>query len=539
MANRPCMLCNEPLDGDICHTPGCAYNPEAENEIHEADWEYDENLHQTPEVDEDEEIPVGHGEPDPEFQNLPDSDLLEGNFEDDAPFDADAEQKDVSDDADSMDISQENLPEPPPDYAEGEGEEPPEDDYRAPEDQDEPEPDDEYVDAGQPFDDEPETDTDESTDEPESLSDESESEEDSAESEQAPDEEGTGDLDEMTDEQKDKLNEERMEQQLTEEDKGEDPSDDAHDLPEQEADEDDPDLPPKPRGCSGDCQPGDLDEEGDPCPHCTAKAFKAEMEGKHQSPEQMEQDWQKFLDDWQDQADEEGNGQGDQGDEKMDAPEQDEGEKREQRMENREAPDLDADDDDLPQKPPGCSGDCKPSDQYDDDADPCPHCTAKQFRDDIRKQHEGEDGEDLPDPEELGDMFQDFLKNWSDQQEKVKEKKDEKPEQNPDEIDEAPPQDEMEDGKQEEEPKEIEIEEDSGEFERTAKKMTVTQEKRFDNIVDRIEKKVEQTFGQTAEDIFTMKKQEGQFAGEEISQSIQITSRGVTYWVTISAAKEI
>ena len=69
--------------------------------------------------------------------------------------------------------------------------------------------------------------------------------------------------------------------------------------------------------------------------------------------------------------------------------------------------------------------------------------------------------------------------------------------------------------------------------------MTVTQEKRFDNLMERIEKKVEGTFGQTAEDIFVMTKQEGQFQGEEISQSIQITSRGVTYWITLSAAKEI
>ena len=30
--------------------------------------------------------------------------------------------------------------------------------------------------------------------------------------------------------------------------------------------------------------------------------------------------------------------------------------------------------------------------------------------------------------------------------------------------------------------------------------MTITQEKRFDNLVERLEKKVEQMFGQTAED---------------------------------------
>ena len=54
-----------------------------------------------------------------------------------------------------------------------------------------------------------------------------------------------------------------------------------------------------------------------------------------------------------------------------------------------------------------------------------------------------------------------------------------------------------------------------------------------------MEKQVSETFGQTAEDIYTMEKTDGQFKGEEISQAIQISSRGVTYWVTISAAKEV
>ena len=41
-----------------------------------------------------------------------------------------------------------------------------------------------------------------------------------------------------------------------------------------------------------------------------------EREGKeNQSPEQMEEDWQNFLDNWQDMKPDEGQGQGDQGDE--------------------------------------------------------------------------------------------------------------------------------------------------------------------------------------------------------------------------------
>lgn len=453
MRERPCMLCGEPLSNDVCATPGCAYNPDAEMEVHEAEWQYDEKLHQDADPEAEVELPDREGEPDPFVtpENLPDSDMLEGDFEPEAEYVPDAEQKDAAKDADTLDISQENLPEP-------EGE-----------------------------------------------------------------------------------------KQLTQEDKGEDPSDDAHDLPEQEGgQDDDPDLPPRPQGCNGDCKPGDqYDPDADPCPHCTAKSFKEEMEqqGKeNQSPEQMEEDWQNFLDNWADEG--KGQGQGDQGDEGFDKqPEQDEqkGEMEEildqmdeddRKLEDRQPPNITTDDEDLPPKPQGCNGDCQPQDQYDMDADPCPHCTAKSFRDEMRREQELDP--DL-DPEKLAEKFQDFLQDWQNQQE---EKKSE-PEQNPDEIDEAPPEEEMQDGEPKEREQKKEREDDSDEFKRVGKDLTITQEKRFDNLMERIEKKVEQTFGQTAEDIFVMAKTEGQFQGEEISQSIQITSRGVTYWITLSAAKEV
>jgi hypothetical protein len=195
------------------------------------------------------------------------------------------------------------------------------------------------------------------------------------------------------------------------------------------------------------------------------------------------------------------------------------------------------DNDGLPPRPQGCNGACQPADQHDMDADPCPHCTAKQFRDEMRDNNDEEDLKDLT-PDEIGDMFQDFLKDWAEEQDE--KKKEQRSEQKPEEIDDEPPEDEMQDAPEDQEgEKNVEHEEESKEFRRMAKDMTVTQEKRFDNLVERLEKKVEQMFGQTAEDIWVAAKAEGQFQGEEVSQSIQVTSRGVTYWVTISAAKEV
>ena len=315
---KPCMLCNAPLDNDECRTPGCAFNPAAEMEVHDSEWTYDENAHQEVGEFDPEDLPhADEGDPDPEFVNadLPDTGDLEGDFSD-----PEAEQKEAAEDADTMNLSQEDLPE-----------------------------------------------------------------------------------DDLTREEREDLEKEGQEkpkdQQLTEEDKGEDPSDDAMNL-EDAPEDDDPDLPPKPQGCSGDCQPGELGEDGDPCPHCTAKSFKQEMEeqGKqHQSEEEMEQDWQNFIDDWQKQAgdDQQGNGQGDQGDEDVkDLPGEHEPE-GEQKLEDRQPPDLADDDDDLPPRPQGCQGDCKPGNQFDDDADPCPHCTAKSFRDEMLDEIEDTEGEDL------------------------------------------------------------------------------------------------------------------------------------------------
>jgi hypothetical protein len=465
MRERPCMLCNQPMDNGVCHTLGCAYNPEAEGQIHEAEWEFDEKLHQEIGEFDPEDLPHHHeGDPDDEFVHLPDTEGLEGKFEDEEPIHAD-------------DLTQEQRDQ----RTAPEGETPKDDQLDNQINQD---------------------------------------------AQDADDRMGGG--------------EQNKEKQLTDEDKGEDPSDDVRDKPEGQQNEDDPDLPPRPQGCNGDCQPGDqYDDDADPCPHCTAKSFQQEMEqeGKqHQAPEEMEKDWQDFLDNWQNEAkgggqqEGQGQGQGEEGDEQGELP-----------TGEHQAPDLDGDDDDLPPQPQGCDGNCQPADQYDMDADPCPHCTAKSFRDEMREQEKEADMEFGQ--EDLDQMFQDFLKDWQNQQEEAKDDApEEKPERNPEEIDEAPPEDEMQDGMPKEKPEKQVPEhedEDPDEFKRVAQKMTVTQEKRFDNIVERIEKKVEATFGQTAEDIFVQAKQEGQFKGEEVSQTIQVTSRGVTFWVTISAAKEI
>ena len=263
-----------------------------------------------------------------------------------------------------------------------------------------------------------------------------------------------------------------------------------------------------------------------------------------------------------------------------------------------EMPDPDADDDDLPPRPQGCNGDCKPGDQYDEDAVPCPHCTAKSFRDQMDQEDKRKD------QQEMQQDWQNFLDNWENQNQEKRQKDlddfidglgdegekdlpDEKQEPEPEGItcdecgsfiadavdqgtpgpehkdscslhmpddpegeedvpeepeNDTPPEEEMQDGEEEPEdepevPEEAPEEEDSGEFKRVADNMTIGQEKRFDNIVKRLTPKVENTFGKTNEDFHKGAKTKGQFDGEEVSQTIQIQSRGVTYFVTISAMK--
>src|SRR4051794_25410756 len=90
MRERPCMLCNQPMDNGVCHSPGCAYNPEAEGQVHEAEWNYDEKLHQEIGEVDPKDLPnhEHEGEPDDDFVHLPDPEGLEGKFEDE-PIHAD------------------------------------------------------------------------------------------------------------------------------------------------------------------------------------------------------------------------------------------------------------------------------------------------------------------------------------------------------------------------------------------------------------------------------------------------------------------
>jgi len=508
------MACGKPLGpNDECSTPLCPYNPQDENKVHEAELQVGEHKHTggTPE-DHDE---FGDGGPQMSPEEL--EDLL--NDEDDLPDTEDLEgdfEGDEVGESDKMDISQEDMPEDDSDLAddlkdlndaaeeaeqkrasqlteEDKGEDPSDDAQDLPQDDSE---------------NEPEDDKGSLDDVPEELG-------------ETPDEDGTGDLDDMTDEQVDKLNQDRLQD-----------DEEGHQGGSDEEEEDDG-LPPRPRGCQGDCKPGDqYDDDAVPCPHCTAKQFRDQMEneGKQNLPEeQMEQEMQKFLDDWQNEADKDGNGQGDQGDEEGDLPEEleeqikkhDEAlEQNKRRQEQRDNP-PDLDDDDLPPRPEGCEGDCQPGD--DPDGVPCPHCTTKQFKEEMEREKELDPNLEGLDEDKLKEFWQNFLDGWED------EGKDE----------EDPPEEELQDG---EEPKdEGDGEDDDGpkEFKRVGKQITVTQEKRFDNLVERLEKKVEQMFGQTAEDMWTAEKLDGQFQGEDVSQSIQITSRGVTYWCTLSAAKEM
>ena len=59
MGKMPCMMCGAPLDAnDECATPLCAYNPQTENQQHEAEVELGEHEHTGGEVGGDERSPA-------------------------------------------------------------------------------------------------------------------------------------------------------------------------------------------------------------------------------------------------------------------------------------------------------------------------------------------------------------------------------------------------------------------------------------------------------------------------------------------------
>jgi hypothetical protein len=531
------MMCSQPLDsnGD-CSTPNCPYNPQSDAQEFEAEHE----VVGVREGDPNAELEYDRAEGEPDMTPEELAELL-GDDDYDGEGESEDSGDDAGDEAPEMDISQENLPETDDDLSQDELDELANEGKEKPEDHSENKPEDEK-----------------------------------------------GQLDELPED----LPEEK---QLTEEDKGEDPSDDAQDLPEpddefdrkvremmenremppipgmgdedeQEDSGDDEGLPPRPQGCNGDCQPNDDPSEDDVCcPHCTAKNFRDEMqqrqeEGEEFSEEEMKEEWQNFLDDWaneardqkeEQRAEREGDGSGGEQDDDLDhEPDEDESDAEYEQQDQDDEPediregdvpeqgeggggDIDPD---LPPRPDGCQGDCKPTDDPSEGDEPCPHCTAKQFKQQLQEKEQK--GEDLPSEDEIGDMFQDFLKDWNEQKEQGEKPEDEAPPEDEPE-DSEPPEDEMQDAPEEDDDEDDDEDEEKGEFKRVATDMTVTQEKRFDNIVERMEKKVKQTFGQTAEDVYTMEKLDGQFQGEEVSQTIQVSSRGVTYWITVAAAKEV
>ena len=129
-------------------------------------------------------------------------------------------------------------------------------------------------------------------------------------------------------------------------------------------------------------------------------------------------------------------------------------------------------DDGLPPRPEGCEGDCGPSENEDDP--PCPHCTAKQFRDEMMEQENEKD----------------------DENKQGKEKK------------------------------------------YMARNMSNTEEDRYDSIAKRIRKKVEEIFGKTIDDFHEGPKKQGElFLGEDVTKTFTIQSNNVNYFVTVSASK--
>lgn len=66
--------------------------------------------------------------------------------------------------------------------------------------------------------------------------------------------------------------------------------------------------------------------------------------------------------------------------------------------------------------------------------------------------------------------------------------------------------------------------------------LTKTQSQRFDNIVERVAKKIEGTFGKTVEDFYIVPRTDGEVPGQAI-QRIAVQSRGVMYTFTVQAEK--
>lgn len=189
-----------------------------------------------------------------------------------------------------------------------------------------------------------------------------------------------------------------------------------------------------------------LDEDGEGEPDDDAKDPDGDEQGKEPEDEGDED----FPDD-----------EGDDDDGSMEDDDEQDEKEREQKHDDSDRIENE-DDPDLPPRPNGCDGNCKEGDPEDEDSDPCPHCTAKRFKEAERLK--------------LGQMGEDLTKGQND---------------------------------------------------------------RFDNLVRRLAPKVEKTFGKTAEDFYLGSKMPGQFPGEDVSQTITIESRGVTYWVTVSAARSI
>jgi predicted Rdx family selenoprotein len=538
MAARLCMMCNEPLNGaGDCDTAGCIYNPVEDTKTHDAEFEYVEGKGDTGPEDDDSIDWGALGLTDEEREALEDDEAED--LPDDVREDLENEGKGEREQPKGDPINEDEL-------SQEEREKMRDDQLDQKINQDADDADDRM---GKP-DGEPEAEDESGGDEGDMDTSEVEAEgEDKTHAENDAEDE-KGQLDTTED-----LPEQKKETQLSDDEDGPEPQDDAHDKPESFEDEDD-DLPPRPQGCDGNCKPSDDpgSEDGEPCPHCTAKAFREQMkeEGKEQQPEeQMESDWQKFLDDWQEEAEkndslnegEENDGPDAESESEPDDEQISEdgdggqGDPEDQPEDWEPDPENLDDDDDLPPRPQGCSGNCAENEDPDGDGEPCPHCTAKRFKEAMKEEQE-QGG--LPDAEDLAELFQQMLQQQREQMQGEQEPEPE-PKEEPEEPEDSedPPEDELKDEEPEQDEPEQKEKPKREEFKRLADDLTIAQEKRFDNLVGRLQKKVNGTFGNTAEEVTVLPKTEGQFQGEDISQAIQIRSRGVVYWVTLSAAKDI
>jgi hypothetical protein len=83
---------------------------------------------------------------------------------------------------------------------------------------------------------------------------------------------------------------------------------------------------------------------------------------------------------------------------------------------------------------------------------------------------------------------------------------------------------------------EVELKEEP-KIEKNKTPMTTAQRNRYELLTQRIFSKAERTFGGTAEDSVITPIFESPYDDEEVTRTLEIQSRGVTYKITVSAGR--